>query len=254
MAKTDLATIEKQLAEEAGTVRGMIGAPEGRKIYIHDETGNFTAPGGLNLGNELRVIVVDFCTAHRYYPEAFNRNAIKPPVCFAFGDVIAEMAPEEEAPEKQADLCKDCWANEWKSAGIAGSNAKACKNTRELAIVLADDLEDEELEAEMFSLTVSPSSIASFDSMINVALRLFNGPPIKAIVTIRAVKVANYWTIQFSAPEPNPYLARVFDLRGAESEALIARIPDLSNYTPTVEKPARGAKAPTNVPRGRPGR
>lgn len=248
MAKTDLAQIEKQLAEENASVRGMIGQPDGRKIYI-SEDGNFMAPGGLNLGNELNIIVADFCTAHRYYPEKFNKNAIVPPVCFAFGDVIADMVPEPEAPEPQNEACATCWANEWKSAG-GGSNAKACKNSRELAVVLADDLDDEEMEPELFSMSVSPSSIKSFDAFVAVASRLFNGPPIKAIVTVRAVKVENYWVTQFATPSPNPHLARVFPLRGAESEALIARTPDLTNYVPSAQqKPAARPAAPARKSR-----
>lgn len=230
MPKTDLAAIEAQLAEKAATLKQQIAPPQGRKVSI-DRDGNLVLPGDYNLGPEAKFVVVDFCSANKYYPGAYDPQNVVPPVCFAFGDVIAEMRPEDEAPEPQSDLCKSCDHNQWGSSG----RGKACKNTRELAVVLAEELDDPDNEPELYHLSVSPSSIKYFDAFVSKADALYNGHPIKAIVTVQVKPKANFFEVHFVAPEPNPHLARVFPLM-EQAPDLIARTPDLTNYKPTRQQ------------------
>lgn len=238
-SRRDLATIDAELAAEAAKISQQVGQPEARKITI-DVNGNFIAPGGLNLGNEIQVCVVDFCSANDYYTAAYDPNNPAPPVCFARGRELADMQPEESSPEPQSDNCKDCPHNQWGSRG----NGKACKNTRSLAVVLMDEFNPEDIEnAEMYLLAVPPTGLKSFDAAALQASRMFNGPPIKAIMTVRAVKQANYTTMQFASPEANPHYADMLELRD-DAFDLISRLPDLSNYKPTPQR------RPTQ-PRGR---
>ena len=227
MARTDLTQIEAQLAEEAKRVSEKLGAPAGRKITI-DNTGNLIAPGGEILGTEVDVIVVDFASANYYYTAAYDPNNPASPVCFAFGDVINEMAPEEQSPEPQNADCRTCPHNQFGSSG----NGKACKNTRELAVVLADELEDPDATPEMYMVSVSPTSLKHFDGAAKQIYRLFNGTPIKAILKMKAQQTANYFALTFTDPRPNPHLERVFPLR-EQVEEIICRQPDLTNYRPT---------------------
>lgn len=228
MARTSLANIEQQLAQKAADFNKTVQQPQGRRIQLDQKTGNFIAPGDVNLGTEVRLIVVDFCSANRYYPGKYDPNNVVPPVCFAFGDIIDDMAPEAEAPEPQHENCKKCPHNQWGSNG----NGKACKNTRELAVVLADELEDPDYEPELFHISVAPSSIKHFDRCAIDINGLFNGPPIKAIVTMKSKTVKNWVESDFVAPEANPYLERVFDLM-EQAPDIIARTPDLTNYKPS---------------------
>lgn len=235
MARTSLANIEQQLAAKAADFNKTVQQSQGRRIQLDQKTGNFIAPGDVNLGTEVRVVVVDFCSANRFYPGQYDPGNVVPPVCWAFGDVIDEMQPEEAAPEKQSELCKKCPHNEWGSSG----RGKACKNTRELAVVLADELEDPDYEPELFHVSVAPSSIKHFDRAAIEINSLFNGPPIKGIMTMKAKTVKNWVESDFVDVNANPHLERVFDLM-EEAPDLIARDPDMTNYKPSRQQtPAR---------------
>lgn len=231
--RRDLATIDQELADEAAKVSKYVGQPESKKITI-DRSGNFVAAGGLNLGNEIQICVVDFCTAHDYYVGTYDPSSPAPPVCFARGRTIADLYPEDTAPEPQSETCAPCPHNQFGSRG----NGKACKNTRNLAVVLADELGDDQQDPELHLLVVPPTALKSFDAAVLQCARIFNGPPIKGLITVRVIQQANYFTLQFSTPEANPFYADVFDLRGP-AEDIIGRIPDLSKYVPTAKPGAR---------------
>lgn len=227
--RQDLATIEAELAAEAARTAEYVGQPDVKKITV-DRDGNFVAAGGEKLGSEITVCVVDYCSANDYYTSQWDPNNPKPPVCFARGRVIAEMVPEEEAPEKQSEACAPCPHNQFGSRG----NGKACKNTRNLAVVLAEDIEKlaDGDRPDMHLISVSPTALTSFDAMVKQCARLYNGPPIKALVTLKAVSKGTYTTLQFGDTEPNPYFAEVFPLRDAAVD-IIGRTPNLDNYVPT---------------------
>lgn len=226
--RQDLATIEAQLAAEAAKVSEQVGQPEARKIAL-DRSGNFIAPGGVNLGTEIEVCIIDFCSANDYYTSVFNPDKPVPPVCFARGRELADMYPEDSSPEKQSETCAECPHNQFGSRG----NGKACKNTRALAVVLTSEIDvDEPEETPIYLLSVPPTGLKSFDAAALQAARVLNGPPIKALFRVRAVSAGTYTTMQFSAPAPNPHYAELFQLRD-KAEDIIGRLPDLSNYVPT---------------------
>jgi hypothetical protein len=227
--RQDLATIEAELAAEAARVSDYVGQPDVKKITV-DRDGNFVAAGGEKLGNEIHGCIVDFCSANDYYTSAWDPNNPKPPVCFARGRVIADMVPEETSPEPQAESCAVCPHNVFGSRG----NGKACKNTRNLAFVLAEDLErlQEGEVPDLHLISVSPTALASFDAMVKQCARLYSGPPIKAIVSIKAVSKGTYTALQFGNTEPNPYFVEVFPLRDAALD-IIGKLPNLDNYVPT---------------------
>lgn len=248
MAKTDLAKLDAELAEKAKKLKEQLGGPDTKKITI-DQQGNFIAPGGANLGNELNICVVDFCSKNTYYDRPFVPGNPAAPACIAIGREIADMYPEDDSPVKQNDTCKGCPQNEWGSSGTG--NGKACKNTRELAITIVDDLEDEDAEPELMLLSLSPTSIKGFDAAAMQAFRLYNGPPIKAVFTITTEQPAgaNYYVIVWGQPEPNPYLTRVFPYMD-QAEDLMSRLPDLSTYEPPSTK-ARNTRPSAPAARGR---
>lgn len=232
--RQDLKTIDETLAQEAANVSKYVGQPSTKKISL-DRDGNFVAPGGLALGNEIAVCIVDFCSANDYYTAAYDANNPAPPVCFARGREIEDMIPEESAPEPQNAQCGIpnrpgcCPQNEW---GSGGGNRKNCKNTRNLAVVLADDLDLDVEKPELYLMSVPPSALSSFDAMVVQCARMFNSGPIKAIVTVKAIQQGTYTTLQFSMPEINPHYAELFELREA-ALPIIENLPNLANYRPT---------------------
>jgi hypothetical protein len=239
--KQDLATIEAQLAEEAKTIGAQLSSADGKKITIDPATGNFVGPGQENMGTTLRGVIIEFCSSHKYYDRPYSADNAFPPICFAFGQTLAEMAPEEESPEPQNDMCGTpgqpgcCPHNEWGSA--ANEKGKACQQRREFAFVLEEDLA--EGHPTLYHMSTPPTSIKYFDAAAATIARQLNGPPIKAMVTITAVPTKNYFSLNFSDIDANTHLAACFPLREAATD-LISRFPDTSKYVPLTKK--KGSK------------
>lgn len=244
-----LALLEGQLSQQAQALRTQITTPGANRLSI-DSQGNFVGADGLILGPEIEFIVLDFITAHRYYPRPYNDKNPEPPVCFAFGRDLNDMVPEDIAPEKQNDRCGIpgregcCPWNEWKSD--ARGVGKACKNTREVALITHDQFELPTNEQKILVYSVPPTGIKSFDAAVSYMVRTYNTPPIRNIFRGIAVKQATYTTVNFQpTDEVNPFLEDHM-YRVAECEELLYRMPDLTNYRPTVQKPT-----PRAAPRAR---
>jgi hypothetical protein len=234
MAKTDLSRIDADLAERAKNIQKQISAPESRRITVDQKTGELMGPGGLSMGDEVRIIAIDFCTTKRYYDQPYDSNNPNPPACMAIGDVIADMVPEEGVPAPQSEFCRDCWANKWESD--AKQKGKACKETRDLVVVLVDELEDPDYEPEMYVVSCSPTALKSFDAAAVKVHQLFNGPPIKAIMTMKSKSVENYYNLSFGGIDANTYLERVYPLL-SEAPDMLSRMPDFSTYVPPKRLP-----------------
>lgn len=232
---TDITLLEQQLAAEAALIKTQIQTSGAPRITI-DRGGHFTGPDGLDLGAEIRGAVVDFVYMNRFYTSTYDPNNPAPPVCFAIAPVedYKNMAPHALAPEPQHEECATCPYNQWGSRG----KGKACKNTYELAFVLEEDLETE--TPKLYQISVPPTGMKSFSAFANLCARVLNAPPIKALVTVRAVPQGTYTTMAFADPDNNPGFAKLLALR-EEARAMLMTTPDLSNYKPTKQAaPVRG--------------
>lgn len=104
-------------------------------------------------GNELSVITL--CAVHHntYYEGAYNPNVKTIPVCYSFGDHTLEdpeaaLAPHEASTQPQGDengLCAGCELNKMGTADTG--KGKACKNSRNIALVTSDAAESPEAMA-----------------------------------------------------------------------------------------------------------
>lgn len=224
--RQDLATLDEELAQQAAEIQRQVGQPESKKI-APDRNGNFIAAGGINLGSEIQIAVVDFCSANDFYVDPYDANNPKPPVCFARGYDLADMIPEDVSPEKQSKDCAGCPHNQFGSRG----NGKACKNTRLVACVLANELDDPDMEPDLHLLSVPPTALKSFDAAMLQASRMFNATRLKVLLTVSIVAQGQYNTLQFSMPESNTHYGRLAGMRDA-AQSLLGRLPDLTNYKP----------------------
>lgn len=136
----------------------------------------FTPPDG-EVSDTLTGVIVDFVSSNAHYPEAFDRDNPTPPNCFAVGRIPDQMAPDETALEPQHENCRDCPKNQFES-GVG--RAKACKNTKMLAI-MAEGATDE--DAPIWVLTIPPGSIRHFDTYVSTTLKAKHGLPPNAVVT-----------------------------------------------------------------------
>lgn len=227
--KVNVATLQAELKQEMANINDMVGQSGGTKMKV-EPNGDFVLPDGSNLGNEVDVVVVDFVSYNRYYVGRYDPNDIKPPVCFAVGKLMSEIAPSKNAPEPQNDLCSTCTMNQFGSDANGGPG-KACKNTRDLVVIVSDDLENP--EAPLYTFSVAPTSIKMFDAFVKHVHRTLDLPPIGAIVKMVGIPSGTYAKVNFTEADANPLLDAHLQRR-AEAQELLYREPDLSNYQPAT--------------------
>lgn len=249
-----LTTLDAELSQSAIALRGAIGGPAGKSIKVKP-TGNFITPEGHDLGSEFQCVIVDFMSKNMFYSTPFSADNPVPPDCYAANKLIAAMVPDPESPAVQAESCNVCPLNAFGSGN--NGKSKACKNTRELALIVIDAHNPNahlEADAPIYTLSLTPTALRSFDGFVSNAIRTLGGPPIKAIVTVAAENVGTYAAVSFHDMVPNPHYA-VHAARRAEAADLLARKPDFSVRQPTRKAPARPAPrragaAPTRAAAG----
>lgn len=244
-AGKSLALLDQELSQEVDSLKEQIGQPGGRQIKV-EPSGNFKSPEGLDLGNTIQIVVLDFISRKAFYSGPYNPNNIVPPDCYALGKNIAQMKPDDpNLPAKQSDACAGCPLNQFGS-GNTGTG-KACREFRDLAVLLVDP-DNPELhnapDAPIYTISVPPTSLKAFDAVVPVIARSLAGPPIKAILTVNGVANGTYALLKFTDPVPNPdYGAHV--ARRAETVDLLNRRPDYAAAAARqVAPPQRRGPAP----------
>lgn len=122
-------------------------------------------------GNALRCVILAALPENKYFATAYVSGESRSPDCYAFGDMDATdpeetMKPHEEASDPQADACASCPMNAWGSAETG--RGKACKNTRRLAVITEDAIEDaESIEgAEVRTLSIPVTSVKNWKAYV----------------------------------------------------------------------------------------
>lgn len=159
MSSTELTALQKRIQDELAGIRGTVAAPSGRNISTKGKV--FSLPDGTSSQGPLNCVILDHRNFNRYFTEAYNPQAPKPPQCFAIAKEIRDLAPHEEAVSPQAETCAECAMNKFGSAPTG--KGKACRNTVRLAVAPADAADD----AEPMILTVSPTGLKSWNALVN---------------------------------------------------------------------------------------
>lgn len=235
---TNMVSIREQLAIQAAAMADRISPPSGSKIKLSPRA--MTLPDGTKTPGPLEAVVVDFVAKNAYYPGAYDKDNILPPVCFAIGEIPAKLAPSPNSPEPQAKTCGECPMNAFGSA--PNGKGKACKNERLMAVLpprSEKDTDEDVLNAPLWTISAGPTSIKGFDSYVGNVQRVFQMPPVGVVTTI-SMADSDYAGTLYGDPQPNPDLELHFS-RQAEAKALLAAEPDLTGYEPASAKPARKA-------------
>lgn len=224
---TALTTIEEQMEREAAQeIMKRVAAPSGNGISIRNK--QFKFPDGRVLDGPIDVVILDFVSKNLYYTGRFDPQNPSPPKCFAIGRVITEMKPSPNSPDVQSESCSGCPMNEFGSDGAA----KACKNTRLLAVV-----ESGVPDAPIMTLSVPPKSLKAFDGYVSKVATLLKRTPYGVVTRIGFHPEAEHEQLVFGNPQPNPQLAEHV-ARRAEAEALLFVEPDTSRAEAPARKPA----------------
>lgn len=197
--------------------------------------------------NEMRVIVLASVHENQLYEDAYDPSSPSSPKCYAFGDNEDEMAPHEEAPDKQSDSCATCWANEWASADKG--KGKACKNVRRLVCITEDALESGEalMEAEARMLKLPVMSVKNWSTYVKQTLTEEIKRPSWGVVT--AVKVVpdakSQFRVQFKFEELVNFTQETYD--AMRKRATQARESAATAY-PVFEEEEKPVKRGRTIP------
>lgn len=121
----------------------------GEKIMLRDDR-NTPTP-------HLDVVIVGVANAISkiYYERGYVDGDDNPPSCFSLDGIV----PDAAAPNKQHDVCATCRHNQWGSRITeAGKRAKACQDSRRVAVVPLGDIANEQLGGPML-LRIPPTSL-----------------------------------------------------------------------------------------------
>lgn len=242
-----IATVDAELSKEVALLKDQINAGGGKTIKVKPQ-GFFESPEGVNLGEEIQLVVIDFINRNAWYSKPYDPDNVTPPDCYALGKNIKEMAPESDSPERQNDTCGPCPLNQFGSA--SNKKGKACRNFYDLAVLVVDpDRPDahNSPDAPMYVLQVSPKNRPAWESVVPSVARTLDGPPIKAVITVSA-KTAPQGTfalLNFHGDfTVNSNYASHATRRGEASE-LLFRHPDFAAYEAKKSKqiPARRVRS-----------
>lgn len=225
-------------AAEVALMKKRVNAPMGDKIKTKGKV--FTLPDGTS-GTELQCIVVDFVTAHKYYPTGYVEGSPLPPSCFALGLEQSGMTPSVNSVDKQCESCTACWANQFKSAPTG--KGKACKNERLLAILPLDA----DADTPLAILEVSPTGLTSFDAAVTKAANA--NKPLRSFVTkISFSPEVAYATCRFELVSlAGKELELLAQGRKDEAMARLMTEPDTSALLVAANDPKKtGGKKPAN--------
>ena len=215
VATVDAAALAAQLAKN-------IGAPSGNKIRTTQDK-KFILPDGTKV-DTLDAVIVNFGTHYTFYAEAFNRNKITPPACFAIGLDPRNMVPSANSLDRQADSCNVCPNNQWGSGN--GGKGKACRNARVLALMPTNPTED----SPIWLLQTSPTAIRYFDDYVrNLTNR--GVPPLSVITQIYFDPASTFASLRFRATSKvDPDLISVYAAQVKTAEEILTAEPE---YAPT---------------------
>lgn len=218
---------EEQLAKEAAEISSRIATPASDRIRY---SGNqyFITPDGME-GETLEVVITDFVSANLFYDRPFDRGNPMPPGCFAIGLEPSMLVPSPNSPNRQSETCATCPNNQFGSA-ITGKG-KACKNTRLLAVLPSEALDNPEQESPIWTLSVPPASVKTFDSYVHTLSVKHRTIPVGMVTQISLDPASSFASPRFSAVRPlKGEELGIFMSRRAEANQRLTVEPDTSQY------------------------
>ncbi len=171
-----------QMAKHAADVAANEATPAGMSISVR---GGVMSIGGNEIkGNALDVVVVDHCYENCYYPDGYDEKNPTPPSCFAIGRVDKELKPHPKSKTPQHESCEGCPMNAWGSADNS-ERGKACKNTRRMLCLSADNLSAESIKnGELANFKPPVTSVKAWSYHVKYLNSQMQLPPFAVITKI----------------------------------------------------------------------
>lgn len=231
-----------QLAAEAAAISKQIAAPGGDRIRYNGNSG-FKTPDGME-GDVLEVVIINFVSTNLYYDSPYDKGNPLPAACFAINAEPKFMVPSPNSPNIQADNCNVCPQNQFGSSPVG--KGKACSNTRLLAMISSAALEDVDNAADIWIMSVPPTSLKFFDAYVASLSAKHKTVPVGVITQVYLDSKNTYASPRFEVVRPlTDSELGVFMSRREEAMTRLLAEPDTSSYV--APKPVNNRVVP---PRG----
>ena len=179
----------------AGMVSGSGGSLprvsiRGRQFrFVIDGTEDFKQTEPINV--VILGVVPEQGMAKTFYLDGYQPGSSDPPNCSSFLGV----KPDSWVDNPQSDTCVNCDHSKWGSAtSMSGKKSKACKESKRLIIIKADDLKGKEPIKYVFNVTV-----ASLKALTNYGKFLIaNRLPMSAIITNISFADSEFPQVEFN--------------------------------------------------------
>ena len=211
------ATIHAQLSGEVHPLRERINQ-SARKIRLDHRV--FTFPDGRSEMGPIELVVIDFVSRNKYYPNPYQPKQARLPACFAVGRRIVDLRPSPLARQPQASACQACPLNQYGANG----RGKACRNSRLLAVLRPEQTNPRDA---LMTLEVSPTGLRFFDNFVSATAKIFALPPVGVTVQVSFNPLKPYPSLVFGRSRANPEAVVTAHLaRRSEAESLLLAEPE----------------------------
>jgi hypothetical protein len=138
--------------------------------------------------NEVDVLIIGTAFVNSMFINKFDPNNIVSPLCFAMNEAGVDMVPHDNSFKKQADECVGCEQMEWGSDPNSPSGrGKMCKETRKLAVIPAEALNEEDgiNKAPIVTISVPVTSVENWGGYVNLLSATAKRPVWSVITRIK---------------------------------------------------------------------
>jgi hypothetical protein len=215
------AEVQAKMNEQILSDIKRLGAVGGKDAIRITQDKKFEMPNG-DILDRIEGVIVDFVYRNEYYSDAFNRKAIKPPICFAISPIAEGMVPSTNSPQLQSPKgCDACQWNQWGSSPT--NNGKACKNTVYMALLPPNATPDD----PVWTLKTSPTAIKHFNGYISKLGHTLQKSKDAVVTRIFFDPGSAYASVRFEAAGINEGYAETIK-RVSEARARLLQEPDLT--------------------------
>jgi len=194
-AGTAMVNMQAEMEKEIATINDTLGGIAANNIILNGK--KFKFPTGQLVEPPMDIVILGYTSKNLYYPGAYDPKNPEPPICWAVGTKPLELIPSTKATEVQSTACGVCPLNEFES-GVG--NAKACKNTREIAFMQPDAVTEED---PIYCMSVSPAALKRFDTYIKQLAEVQSVLPIAVITAVAFDPSVTHVSLVFGKPRPN---------------------------------------------------
>lgn len=204
---------KEQLREDAAEESERTPMGTGNRLTLK-RNGQFSFQGA-DIGESIECVIVDHVVVKQYFDTDYDEDNPSPPACFALKPNSKNIAPHDNSPDRQAETCEECWANEWASGRGRG---KACSDKNRAALLHVDDL-----NGDLILVEVPVTSGAAFNKYVTGLTKAAELPSYAVITELTMDEHADYQKLIFELIEevPEKMLGAVMAKRDLAREMLM---------------------------------